>query len=183
MQISLIYSFICSFLCICYNINLYIFTNHKAFSVKADAFHVRYFIDFSDKTAVAIKLIPAGDLPDSGQSGYSQSASLLAHNRVAASQLIRSGLYHSWYKQVPTHCLLLSAIEAGDLPDSVKKGSVSPGPNRRKNRSFVIILSNERSEADSRSYIRMYFKINSTASTAITGPTFFFFPVTRLITT
>ena len=30
-----------------------------------------------------------------GQSGYSQSASLLAHNRVAASQLIRSGLYHS----------------------------------------------------------------------------------------
>ena len=49
MQISLIYSFICSFLCICYNINLYIFTNHKAFSVKADAFHVRYFIDFSDK--------------------------------------------------------------------------------------------------------------------------------------
>ena len=29
------------------------------------------------------------------QSGYSQSASLLAHNRIAASQLIRSGLYHS----------------------------------------------------------------------------------------
>ena len=29
------------------------------------------------------------------QSGYSQSASLLAHNRAAASQLIRSGLYHS----------------------------------------------------------------------------------------
>ena len=84
-----------SFLCICHNINLYIFTNHKAFSVKADAFHVRYFIDFSDKTAVAIKLTPAGDLPDSSQSGYSQSASLLAHNRVAASQLIRSGLYHS----------------------------------------------------------------------------------------
>ena len=28
-------------------------------------------------------------------SGYSQSASLLAHNRIAASQLIRSGLYHS----------------------------------------------------------------------------------------
>ena len=56
-----------------------------------------------------------------GQSGYSQSASLLAHNRIAASQLIRSGLYHSWYKQVPTHCLLLCAIEAGDLLDSVKK--------------------------------------------------------------
>ena len=54
-----------SFLCICHNINLYIFTDHEAFSVKADAFHVRYFIDFSDKTAVAIKLIPAGDLPDS----------------------------------------------------------------------------------------------------------------------
>ena len=39
----------------------------------------------------------------------------------AASQLIRSGLHHSWYKQVPTHCLLLCAIEAGDLLDSVKK--------------------------------------------------------------
>ena len=55
----------CSFLCIYHNIDLYIFTNHKAFSVKADAFHVRYFIDFSDKTAVAIKLTPAGDLLDS----------------------------------------------------------------------------------------------------------------------
>ena len=57
----------------------------------------------------------------SRQSGYSQSASLLVHNRIAASQLIRSGLYHSWYKQVPTHCLLLCAIEAGDLLNSVKK--------------------------------------------------------------
>ena len=95
MQIYLIYSFMRSFLCIYHNINLYIFTDHEAFSVKADAFHVRYFIDFSTKTAVAIKLTPAGDLPDSGQSGYSQSASLLAHNRAAASQLIRSGLYHS----------------------------------------------------------------------------------------
>ena len=58
----------------------------------------------------------AGDLLDSGQSGYSQSASLLVeiirnppasgsflmifHNRVAASQLIRSGLYHSCH----VHC-------------------------------------------------------------------------------
>ena len=33
--------------------------------------------------------------PSRSQSGYSQSASLLAHNRVTASQLIRSGLYHS----------------------------------------------------------------------------------------
>ena len=46
---------------------------------------------------------------------------MICHNRIAASQLIRSGLYHSWYKQVPTHCLLLCAIEAGDLLDSVKK--------------------------------------------------------------
>ena len=41
---------------------------------------------------------PAKGLRDpafTGQSGYSQSASLLAHNRIAASQLIRSGLYHS----------------------------------------------------------------------------------------
>ena len=36
-----------------------------------------------------------GKLSTKGQSGYSQSASLLAHNRIAASQLIRSGLYHS----------------------------------------------------------------------------------------
>ena len=52
-----------SFLCICHNINLYIFTDHEAFSVKADAFHVQilYLISL-DKTAVAIKLIPAGGL-------------------------------------------------------------------------------------------------------------------------
>ena len=55
----------CSFLCIYHNIDLYIFTNHEAFSVKANAFHVRYFIDFPAKTAVAIKLTPAGDLLDS----------------------------------------------------------------------------------------------------------------------
>ena len=35
------------------------------------------------------------NLASLSQSGYSQSASLLAHNRIAASQLIRSGLYHS----------------------------------------------------------------------------------------
>ena len=54
-------------------------------------------------------------------SGYSQSASLLAHNRITAPQFIRRSLHSSWYKQVPTHCLLLFAIEAGDLLDSVKK--------------------------------------------------------------
>ena len=60
-------------------------------------------------------------IPSSGQSsGYSQSASLLAHNRITASQFIRRRLHSSWYKQVLTHCLLLSAIEAGDLLDSVK---------------------------------------------------------------
>ena len=53
-------------------------------------------------------------------SGYSQSASLLAHNRITAPQFIRRILHSSWYKQVPTHCLLLFAIEAGDLLDSVK---------------------------------------------------------------
>ena len=63
----------CSFLCIYHNIDLYIFTNHEAFSVKADAFHVRYFIDFSDKTAVAIKLTPAGDLLDSVKKSSLQS--------------------------------------------------------------------------------------------------------------
>ena len=45
---------------------------------------------------------------------------MIFHNRAAASQLIRSCLYHSWYKQVPTHCLLLRAIEAEDLLDSVE---------------------------------------------------------------
>ena len=53
-------------------------------------------------------------------SGYSQSASLLSHNRITAPQFIRMSLHSSWYKQVPTHCLLLFAIEAGDLLDSVK---------------------------------------------------------------
>ena len=53
-------------------------------------------------------------------SGYSQSASLLAHNRITAPQFIRRSLHSSWYKQVPTHCLLLFARETGDLLDSVK---------------------------------------------------------------
>ena len=53
-------------------------------------------------------------------SGYSQSASLLAHNRITAPQFIRRSLHSSWYKQVPTHCLLLFATSAGDLLDSVK---------------------------------------------------------------
>ena len=44
----------------------------------------------------------------------------VALHRITASQFIRRGLYPSWYKQVPTHCLLLFAIEAGDLLDSVK---------------------------------------------------------------
>ena len=43
----------------------------------------------------AISMMDWHEVIDSSQSGYSQSASLLAHNRVAASQLIRSGLYHS----------------------------------------------------------------------------------------
>ena len=58
-------------------------------------------------------------------SGYSQSASLLAHNRITAPQFIRRSLHSSWYKQVPTHCLLLFAIEAGDLLDSVKKWNIT----------------------------------------------------------
>ena len=53
-------------------------------------------------------------------SGYSQSALLLAHNQITAPQFIRRRLHASWYKQVPTHCLLLFAIEAGDLLDLVK---------------------------------------------------------------
>ena len=58
-------------------------------------------------------------------SGYSQSASLLAHNRITAPQFIKRSLHSSWYKQVPTHCLLLFAIEAGDLLDSVKKWNIT----------------------------------------------------------
>ena len=44
---------------------------------------------------IPVLMISAEEKRDTSQSGYSQSASLLAHNRVAASQLIRSGLYHS----------------------------------------------------------------------------------------
>ena len=53
-------------------------------------------------------------------SGYSQSASLPAHNQITAPQFIRRNLHSSWYKQIPTHCLLLFTIEAGDLLDLVK---------------------------------------------------------------
>ena len=53
-------------------------------------------------------------------SGYFQSALLLAHNQITAPQFIRRSFHSSWYKQVPTYYLLLFAIEAGDLPDSVK---------------------------------------------------------------
>ena len=42
-------------------------------------------------------------------SGYSQSASLLAHNWITAPEFIRKSLHFSWYKQVLTHCLLLFA--------------------------------------------------------------------------
>ena len=62
-------------------------------------------------------------------SGYSQSASLLAHNRITAPQFIRRSLHSSWYKQVPTHCLLLFVIEAGDLLDSVKYLSLTVNCN------------------------------------------------------
>ena len=43
------------------------------------------------KTIKTIKTIKTGRfvIPYFSQSGYSQSASLLAHNRIAASQLIR----------------------------------------------------------------------------------------------
>ncbi len=44
---------------------------------------------------VKLKMVPGKKRRLKRQSGYSQSASLLAHNRIAASQLIRSGLYHS----------------------------------------------------------------------------------------
>ena len=53
-------------------------------------------------------------------SRYSQSASLPAHNQITAPQFIRRNLHSSWYKQIPTHCLLLFTIEAGDLLDLVK---------------------------------------------------------------
>ena len=64
--------------------------------------------------------------PADESSRYSQSASLLAHNRITAPQFIRRSLHSSWYKQVPTHCLLLFAMEAGDLLDSVKIICFSP---------------------------------------------------------
>ena len=42
-------------------------------------------------------------------------------NQITAPQFIRRRLHASGYKQVPTHCLLLFTIEAGDLLDLVKK--------------------------------------------------------------
>ena len=46
-------------------------------------------------------------------SGYSQSASLLAHNGITAPESIRKSLHFSWYKQILTHCLLLFATLQG----------------------------------------------------------------------
>ena len=46
-------------------------------------------------------------------SGYSQSASLLAHNWITAPEFIRKSLHFSWYMQVLTHCLLLFATLQG----------------------------------------------------------------------
>ena len=60
------------------------------------------------------------ELYSSQSSGYSQSASLLAHSRITASQFIRWDLYPTWYKQVPTHHLMICTFEAGDLLDSIK---------------------------------------------------------------
>ena len=47
------------------------------------------------------------------------SSSLLAHNKITASQFIRRRFSSSWYKQVHALCLLLFAIKSGDLLDSV----------------------------------------------------------------
>ena len=54
----------------------------------------------------------------SESSGYSQSASLFAHNQIAATQLIRR--IALLIQASPHPCLLLFAIEAGDLLDLVK---------------------------------------------------------------
>ena len=77
--------------------------------------------------ASSIKLIPKHFLPASfkdaptwyafvlsrSQSDIRNPLSLLAHNRITAPQFIRRGLYPSWYKQIPTHCLLLFATPQG----------------------------------------------------------------------
>ena len=39
---------------------------------------------------------------------------------LSSIKLMTLSLHSSWYKQVPTHCLLLFATSAGDLLDSVK---------------------------------------------------------------
>jgi len=70
-------------------------------------------------------------------SGYSQSASLLAHNQITAPKFISRSLHSSWYKQVPTHCLFLFAIEAGDLLDLVKK-EMSGSAGYRKCRQEMV---------------------------------------------
>ena len=67
----------------------------------------------------------SSDISSVSQSDIRNPLSLLAHNQITASQFIRRGLYPFCYKQVPTHCLFLSAIEAADLLDLVNMSAVN----------------------------------------------------------
>ena len=63
----------------------------------------------------------ARSAPPSCQADIRNPLRYAALHQITAPQFIRRSLHSSWYKQVPTHCLLLFAIEAGDLLDLVKR--------------------------------------------------------------
>ena len=61
-----------------------------------------------------------GDKSELSQADIRNPLSLLAHNQIAATQLIRRGL-PLLIQASPHPCLLLFAIEAGDFLDLVKE--------------------------------------------------------------
>jgi len=63
--------------------------------------------------------IEAWDLLDFGQADIRNPLSLLTHNQIAATQLIRRGL-PLLIQASPHHCLLPFTIEAEDFLDLVK---------------------------------------------------------------
>ena len=58
--------------------------------------------------------------PARGRADIRNPLRYVALHQITAPQFIRRSLHSSWYKQIPTHCLLLFTIEAGDLLDLVK---------------------------------------------------------------
>ena len=72
----------------CVRSSVFYYKSAISFSITADLCicDVAILIPISPCPLFIAPCSPAGDLPGSGQNGYSQSASLPAYNRVAASQ-------------------------------------------------------------------------------------------------